>query len=135
MSAEVSEHGILPAGGAAADELTLFLLTKTPPRLRAASRCRQVRHAGPEHARRTTRCSRGVWGDGHILSGKGNEYYGYCSRCWHEWAAFHSPYTTFQANPASLLNTGNVNTLRFGDALPEVGSERPWDTFPEEWGA
>jgi len=85
-------------------------------------------------SRLMARCSRPQWGDGRGVAGKGE---GLCSRCWHEYNAFHGDYTTLTANPAaSLLSGEKIAAMSdlFGGVrrLPEVGAERP-DTFPEDW--
>lgn len=120
------------------DVLT-FLLMKKPPRLvgrRCTSRREPERAGGLEGYAATpgelVRCGRPVWGDGEGVNGRGE---GLCSRCWHEWNAFHGDYTTMQANPAASLLSGNKIAAmtdifgRRGDALPEVVA----DTFPDDW--
>ncbi len=63
-----------------------FLATKPRPRL-VGKTCASDQRA----------CRRPVWGDGRV----DGEWYGLCSRCWHEHNAFHGVYLTMQANPAA----------------------------------
>lgn len=56
------------------------------------------------------RCKRPVWGDGRV----DGEFYGYCSRCWHQYNAFHGHYRTMQANPAAAkLDVIGIQRLTF----------------------
>ncbi len=80
------------------DEMIMFLLSKPRPRI-VGRVCQQ-----PDFA-----CKRPVWGDGRV----NGDFHGLCARCWHAWNAWHGKYVTFQVNPASRLNTGNVDDLRF----------------------
>ncbi len=66
--------------------MSAWLLLKPRPRVIGAC-CQSDQRA----------CKRPVWGDGRV----DGEWYGLCSRCWHEWNAFHGHYTTMQANPAA----------------------------------
>jgi hypothetical protein len=103
------------------EDVLLFLLTKKPPTL-VGKRCQQEREAGPDGDRRIERCKRPVWGDGRV----DGEFYGFCSRCWHEHNAFHGHYTTMQANPAAAkLDGTGIQRLTFGATLP--------DAPPEDW--
>lgn len=85
------------------------------------------------------RCGRPVWGDGSgITTGGGMIGEGLCSRCLHEYVAFHAPYTTLQANPAASALSGTSILRRTdifgrrGDVLPEVGAHQP-PVFPAHW--
>lgn len=108
----------------------LWRLMQPRPRL-VGKRCQRERPVGPDGDRRIERCKRPVWGDGRV----DGEFYGMCSRCWHEYNAFHGHYQTMQANPApAKLDGTGTQRLTFSDQprLPEIGAERP-DTFPEDW--
>lgn len=73
-------------------------------------------------------CRRPVWGDGRV----DGEFYGMCSRCWHEHNAFHGHYVTMQVNPAAArLTADNISRLTF-NRLPDIGAHQP-DTYPESW--
>lgn len=124
----------------AAWDVLLFLAAKPRPRI-VGAQCTNRREPevarGLEGYRPTSgalvRCGRPVWGDGAGIAPSGMGA-GLCSRCLHEYIAFHTPYTTLQANPAASALSGTSIQRRadiFG-GLPEVGSERP-DTFPEHW--
>lgn len=74
-------------------------------------------------------CARPVWGDGRV----DGEFYGLCSRCWHEYNAFHGHYVTTAANPAAAkLGMVGIQRLTFGATLPDVGAHGP-DVFPSSW--
>jgi hypothetical protein len=127
----------------------VFLVTKPRPRLVGAvcSSRRWVAEAGGMEGYRPSgesgemmRCGRPVWGDGKgITTGSGPIGEGLCSRCLHEYAAFHAPYTTLQANPAasalsgtSILRRADIFGRRGDVPLPEVGGQTP-DVFPDDW--
>ena len=83
-----------------------FLATKPRPRLIGAM-CQSENRP----------CKRPVWGDGRV----DGEWYGLCSRCWHEWNAFHGHYVTMQANPAAMtINAFTINVMRFMDEEPDA---------------
>lgn len=109
-----------PDADEADSDMTWFLLTKPRPKI-IGKTCQQTEFV----------CKRPWWGNDGRVNG---EFHGLCPLCWHAWNAWHGKYVTLQANPASMLNTGNVGALRFltGNELPDIGAERP-DTFPEEW--
>lgn len=88
------------------DEMIWFLMTKPRPRI-VGRVCQQTEFV----------CARPVWGDGRV----NGDFHGLCSRCWHAWNMWHGKYVTMKANPASILNNGNVDRLRFltGPELPE----------------
>lgn len=135
-------HGLDDYTGDLDQEVWLFLLTKRAPRL-VGARCTNRRTdegggAGGMEGFRLGfgtlmhRCGRPVWGDGKGVQGRGE---GLCSRCWHEWNAFHGDYTTMQANPAaSLLSGAKIHAMedifgrRGGTALPSFD-----DVFPDDW--
>lgn len=100
-------------------DMIVFLLTKQGARLRVEQCCQSDQRE----------CRRPMWGDGRV----DGEFYGLCSRCWHEFNAFHGHYTTMQANPAAAkLDGTGIQRLTFGTTLPDVGAHRP-DYIPEEW--
>jgi hypothetical protein len=125
------------------DDMLAWLLFK--PRVRiVGARCTNRRfgdHGGLEgypqdDTDEMTRCPRPQWGDGKGIGPNGFGG-GLCSRCFHEYMAFHGDYTTLTANPAASLLSGEkiaaMSDLFGGERrLPEVGAERP-DTFPEDW--
>lgn len=85
-------------------------------------------------------CRRPLWGgDGHANMGGLTFEHPMCSRCWHMHQAFHGVYVTMKANPAaSTIDNEGLARLFISrgldaEPLPEVGSERPWATFPAEW--
>ena len=96
-------------------DMILFLLTKPQPRL-VGKTCQSEQRE----------CKRPIWGDGRV----DGEWYGLCSRCWHEHNAFHGHYITMQANSAAAkLGRVGIQRLTFGATLPES----PTNVFPEEW--
>lgn len=117
----------MPAITDYSDELALWLMRPRTTRITGA-RCVQKRPAGPDDARRYERCGRPQWGDGSGAGGMGE---GLCSRCWHEHAAFHSPYTTMQANPAASQLSGQ-SIVRRSDIFGRKGNALPF-TFPLDW--
>jgi hypothetical protein len=83
------------------NSMWLFMLTKPRPKL-----------IGPTCQSDQRVCNRPVWGDGRV----DGEWYGLCSRCWHEHNAFHGHYVTLQANPAAAkLDGTGIQRLTFGD--------------------
>ena len=101
--------------------MLLFLLTKPAPRL-----------VGRTCASDQRECKRPVWGDGRV----DGEWYGLCSRCWHEYNAFHGKYVTTMANPAAAKLSLNAirNAMLFGASeLPPSPSDECPDAPPTDW--
>lgn len=99
-------------------EMLCFLLTKTPPRL-----------IGPTCQSDQRACARPVWGDGRL----NGSWFGLCSRCLHQHLAFHSPYTTLQANPAAAkLDGTGIQRLTFADEHGTLTGIDPaaWKNLP-----
>lgn len=111
----------------------------TPVRLRTENMCQSPVpvDSGDGTVRK---CGRPLWGgDGLVNVGDLSHEHAMCSFCFHQWMAFHSPYVAMKANPAAatISNEGLARLFitRGLDAkpLPEIGSDRPFDTFPAEW--
>lgn len=118
------------------DEMLWWLLSRPRPQL-VGRRCTNRRTAteagGMEGYAPTSgemlRCSRPQWGDGSGVQGMAE---GLCSRCAHEHFAFHSAYTTMQANPAASALSG-ASILRRTDIFGRAGEPLPGFTFPVDW--
>lgn len=111
----------------------------TPVKLCEENVCRSPILVDRGPGREPGKCGRPLWGgDGYANCGGVTHEHAMCSRCWHQWNAFHGPYVTMKANPAAATidNTGLARLFITrgldADPLPEVGAELP-DVFPAEW--
>lgn len=92
-------------------DVILWLLIK--PGVRLGPTC-QSDVPVDDGAGRAVQCRRPIWGDGRVLTGKGNMRHDMCSRCWHMHNAFYGQYTTMQANPAAAkLDPTGIQRLTF----------------------
>lgn len=120
------------------DEMIVFLLSRPHPKLhktcnneRPVERLRGDTVIGSSVVGECGPCLRPPWGDGRV----DGDFYGMCSRCFHEYIAFHGKYQTMLANPAShALGKRGIERLTFADQppLPALGASVD-DCFPAEW--
>lgn len=94
-----------------ADETIIYLLTKPAVRLRTEHTCTADIPVDRGPGREPGPCARPIWGDGTVDGVR----FDMCSRCWHFWAAFHSHYRLFQANPAAAAITDSALERLFVD--------------------
>ena len=78
-------------------------------------------------------CKRPWWSNDGRVDG---DFFGLCSRCWHEYNAFHGKYVTTMANPAAAKLSLNAirNAMLFGAGeLPPNPSDECPDAPPTDW--
>ncbi len=101
---------------------SVFLLTKPRPKI-VGKTCQSDQRV----------CRRPWWSNDGRVDG---DFYGLCSRCWHEYNAFHGKYVTMMANPAAAKLSLNAirNAMLFGAGeLPASPSDECPDAPPADW--
>jgi hypothetical protein len=91
-----------------------FLLLKPRPRLLVENVCRSEKPVDRGPRELPGPCTRPIWGDGMVDGVR----FDLCSKCFHEWAAFHGYYRLMAANPAaSQIDDVGLERLFVGRAM------------------